>query len=151
MRSIIAESAQTSEKSFEPCHMFFYGSLMDPEVIQSVIKLTELPTTKAATISGFKIKMWGIYPALVPSEEADKVVGTVWGCKEEQYFQRLAEYETSAYTWTVCEAVLKDGTVIEGCRTFCWAGKPNSRELEEGSFDLERYQKYFKPSVTRKR
>ncbi|KAE8874282.1 hypothetical protein PTNB73_00914 [Pyrenophora teres f. teres] len=67
MRSLIAESAQTSEKSFEPCHMFFYGSLMDPEVIQSVIKLTELPTTKPATISGFKIKMWGIYPALVPS------------------------------------------------------------------------------------
>ena len=53
--------------------------------------------------------------------------------------------------WEECEAVLEGGEVLGGSRVFCWAGDPDSRELEEGSFDLERYQKYFKASVTRKR
>jgi hypothetical protein len=45
------------EKPFEPCHMFFYGSLMDPEVLQTVLRLPDLPTTTPAIIDGYKIKM----------------------------------------------------------------------------------------------
>lgn len=131
--------------------MFFYGSLMDPEVIQAVLDLPGLPTTIPATVSGFQIKMWGIYPALIPSNDDGKVVGCVWEVKSEDQFKRLAAYETAAYTWVECSVVLENGTVIEGCRSFCWAGEPDSKELEVGSFDLERYQKYLKSSVTRRR
>jgi len=87
--------------------------------------------------------MWGTYPALIPSDSS-KVKGRVWKVDSEEHFNRLAAYETAAYTWIECE-------VIEGCRAFCWAGHPESTELEDGSFDLERYQKYFKASVTRRR
>jgi len=40
-----------------------------------------------------------------------------------------------------------DGAEKVKCYTFCWAGSPDSKELEEGVFDFERYQRYFKPSV----
>jgi gamma-glutamylcyclotransferase (GGCT)/AIG2-like uncharacterized protein YtfP len=132
--------------------MFFYGSLMDPEVIQSILDLPELPTIRPATISGFQVKMWGIYPTLIPSDGDEKVLGVVWKVEKEEHFKRLQLYETAAYKCTWCEAVLEDDkTVIEKCCTFCWAGEPDSKELEDGSFDLERYQKYFKPSVVKKR
>ncbi|KAF2647115.1 hypothetical protein K491DRAFT_672449 [Lophiostoma macrostomum CBS 122681] len=135
---------------FQPLHMFFYGSLMDPEVLQAILDLPELPTTRSATMSGFNIKMWGIYPALIPSHSGS-VTGTVWMVTSETHFDRLAAYETTAYRCDECEAVLEGGEVLKNCRAFCWAGEPDSKELEDGSFDLERYQKYFKPSVTRRR
>ncbi|KAH9874594.1 hypothetical protein IAQ61_003784 [Plenodomus lingam] len=94
--------------------------------------------------------MWGIYPTLIPSH-GGSVTGTVWKVTSEAHFDRLAAYETAAYRWDECDAVLEDGEILGNCRTFCWAGEPDSKELEKGSFDLERYQKYFKPSVTRRR
>lgn len=136
---------------FHPSHMFFYGSLMDPEVLQAILNLPDLPTTRPATIFGFRVKMWGIYPALVPCSSGSGVTGTVWKVTSEAQFDRLAAYETAAYRWDECDAVLEGGEVLGNCRTFCWAGEPDSRELEDGSFDLERYQKYFKASVTRRR
>jgi gamma-glutamylcyclotransferase (GGCT)/AIG2-like uncharacterized protein YtfP len=135
---------------FQPFHMFFYGSLMDPEVLQAILDLPELPTTRPATISGFSIKMWGIYPTLI-SCYSGSVTGTLWKVTSEAQFDRLAAYETAAYRWDECNAVLEGGEVFQNCRTFCWAGEPDSKELEDGSFDLERYQKYFKSSVTRRR
>ena len=138
------------DEPFQPFHMFFYGSLMDPDVLQAILDLPELPTTRPATISGFSIKMWGIYPTLIPCYSGS-VTGTLWKVTSEAQFDRLAAYETAAYRWDKCNAVLEGGKVLENCRTFCWAGEPDSKELEDGSFDLERYQKYFKPSVTRRR
>ncbi|MCJ1476207.1 hypothetical protein MMC13_004873 [Lambiella insularis] len=135
---------------FQPFYMFFYGSLMDPEVLQAILDLPELPTIRPATISGFRIKMWGIYPTLIPCHSGS-VTGTVWKVTSEAHFDRLAAYETAAYRWDECDAVLEGGEVLRNCRTFCWAGEPDSKELEDGSFDLERYQKYFKSSVTRRR
>jgi hypothetical protein len=98
---------------------------------------------------GFTVKMWGIYPALLPCS-AGEVLGAVWECASDAHFRRLAEYETSAYSWCECTVVLEDGTEVLNCRTFCWAGDVDSKELESGSFDLERYQKDFKSSVVRK-
>ena len=96
--------------------------------------------------------MWGIYPTLISlSDNTGSVTGTVWAVTDESQFDRLAAYETAAYRSDECDIVLKDGEVLKNCRVFCWAGDPGSKELEDGSFDLERYQKYFKPSVTRRR
>lgn len=125
---------------------------MDPEVLQAVLNLPELPTTRPATISSFKVRMWSIYPALILGDYDEIVSGVVWKVEKEDHFKRLQEYETSAYKWTWCEAVLEDDkTVLKKCRVFCWAGEPDSKELEDGSFDLERYRKYFKSCVVRRR
>jgi gamma-glutamylcyclotransferase (GGCT)/AIG2-like uncharacterized protein YtfP len=140
-------------REFHPFHMFFYGSLMDPEVLQAILNLPDLPIMQPATISGYRIKMWSIYPTLVPSSssEGGSVKGMLWEMTSDKQIERLAAYETAAYKPEECEAVLTSGEVIKGCRTFCWAGQPDSEELEEGGFDLERYQRYFKPSVMRRR
>jgi hypothetical protein len=44
---------------------------------------------------------------------------------------------------------LEDGVVLERCHTLNRAGEPDSKELEDGNFDFEHYQKYFRGSVTR--
>ena len=94
--------------------------------------------------------MWGIYPALIRNESG-RVTGTVWAVATEAQFLRLTAYERSVYTWCEWDARLSNDEILQNCRTFCWAGDPDSKELEDGSFNLERYQKYFKPSVTRQR
>jgi hypothetical protein len=135
--------------------MFFYGSLMDPDVLQALLNLPDLPQMQPATITGgCRIKMWGIYPTLVPSSssEGGSVKGMLWETTADKQIDRLAAHETAAYRSEECEVVLVgSGEVIRGCRTFCWAGEADSKELEEGCFDLEWYQKYFKPSVVRRR
>lgn len=140
--------ADYTEPRFQPCHMFFYGSLMDPEVLQAILGLPELPTIRRGSITGFSIKMRGIYPALIRNKNG-RVSGTVWEVISEAQFLRLAAYETCVYTWCECDVELYDGELLHNCRTFYWSGDPDSKELEDGSFDLERYQKYFKASVTR--
>lgn len=122
---------------------------MDPEVLQGILDLPMLPPIKHGNITNFAVKMWGIYPALVQNGKG-KIFGTVWGVNSEDHFLKLAAYETSAYTWCECDVELEDGRIWRNCRTFCWAGDPDSKELEHGSFDLERYQKYFKASVVRR-
>ncbi|ORX92742.1 hypothetical protein BCR34DRAFT_580911 [Clohesyomyces aquaticus] len=144
------QQSASPERLFQPCYMFFYGSLMDPEVLQSILELPELPIIRHGSVTGFSVKMWGIYPALVRNG-SETVSGTVWKATSESQFLRLAAYETSVYTWCECDIRLSDSEVLHHCRTFCWAGDPCSQELEEGSFDLERYQRYFKSSVTRGR
>lgn len=42
----------------------------------------------------------------------------------------------------------RGGGVVKG-RTFIWRGDPESKELEDGIFDFERWKKYFKASVVR--
>jgi hypothetical protein len=142
--------ANIGHEAFQTCHMFSDGSLMDPEVIQSILTLSEAPITRPTTIPDFQTRMWSIYPALIFSSSG-KVAGSVWKVTSKDHFERLAAYETAVYTWTKCEAVLEDSRVLEECRTFCWAGEPDSNELEDGMFDLVLYQKYFKLSVTRRR
>ena len=84
---------------FQPVHMFFYRSLMDPEVPQAILDLPESPTTKPATISGFHIKMWGIYPTLIPSHSGSEA-GTVW---------KVAS-EATSIVWQLTRLPRKDGT-----------------------------------------
>ncbi|KAF2495634.1 hypothetical protein BU16DRAFT_510590 [Lophium mytilinum] len=144
-----ASTANASQSGFTPCFFFFYGSLMDPELLQTVLGLPEAPVVRDCWVEGFSTKMWGIYPTLIPRERG-KVPGTTSKINEMSHFLRLQEYEGSAYTWCTCDIELGNGETIPGCRTFCWAGDPQSQDLEEGTFDLARYQKYFKASVVRK-
>ncbi|KAF2745036.1 hypothetical protein M011DRAFT_448456 [Sporormia fimetaria CBS 119925] len=137
-----------SLEPFEPCYMFFYGSLMDPEVLQAVLGLKELPTMRKGTISGLQPMMWGPYPTLVRTTGVgEKVSGMAWECTSEVHFRKLEAYETSHYTWQACSIELEDGRVLDKSRVFIWAGHPKCDELREGTFDLEKYQREVKPSM----
>ncbi|KAI1368548.1 hypothetical protein F5Y08DRAFT_246148 [Xylaria arbuscula] len=53
--------------TFKPCHMFFYGTLMDAEVLQHVTQCPTKPVLRPGSITGFELKMWaGSFPTLIP-------------------------------------------------------------------------------------
>ncbi|KAI9770502.1 MAG: hypothetical protein M1839_003183 [Geoglossum umbratile] len=133
---------------YKPSLWFFYGTLMDPEILQSVLGLPELPVLQKGRIHGFKIRMWGVYPTLVPCDGCE-VEGMIYKIESVLQFVRLEGYETSAYRWCFCTIEMDDGTRVEYGRTFRWAGDLDSKELEDGEFDLSRYQKFFKPSMVK--
>ena len=145
-------SPSTEYGNWKPRVVFFYGSLMDPEVLQAVLGLPELPTVSTGYVKGFKIKMWGIYPTLVPAKEDEdsKVMGTFWTIHRLEYQKRLTEYETSAYTTTEVTIIEDDGKNSHQGYVFCWAGDEDSQDLQDGSFNLARYQHHFKPSLLKR-
>ncbi|PGH18536.1 hypothetical protein AJ79_00315 [Helicocarpus griseus UAMH5409] len=152
---------------WKPTYLFVYGSLMDPDVIQAVLALPQPPPPlRPAKLKNYRMKMWGIYPTLVPSNPklknnvesksktengtVDGITGKLYLVEHPAQFTLLERYESQAYTWHRCVAQFTDdGSTTEQsgfeCRTFVWAGEPESPELEEGRFDFERYQRYFKP------
>lgn len=125
---------------------------MDAEVLQAVAGLQSAPKIKQAFITGFEVKIWGIYSALVPATGGGaRVHGVVWKAEKEEHVVKLAQYETSAYM-PMNVMIYEEDSEISSVfgRTFCWAGDLASPDLTDGSFDLEHYQKYFKQSVLRR-
>lgn len=139
---------QRSKNPPSPQYMFFYGTLMDPKLLQTVACLDLLPKVRKATLKGFKLMMWGeIFPTLLPAlaSNAEAIPGVVWKVESQRDIALLSRYETEAYKLSLCDVQLEDGEVLKGCGTYCWAGEEDDPELEEGKFDLWTYQQYFGP------
>lgn len=122
---------------------FFYGTLMDPQIAQEVLGLSEPPVLKAALLKnrGY-LRMWGPYPAFVadrnPRVDVKGVACEIEGAERKD---RLATYEGNNYDETKCliNLVTDDGeSDYIVARTFAWIGDED--ELSEGSFDLETYK-----------
>lgn len=129
-----------------PQNLFFYGSLMDPDVIRVITETSTEPKLHKASIHGFKVKLWGFYPTLVPGNTKDIVYGVYWQAENNRQLGLLQRYETHRYKLATCSIYIeKDGSNISNGLTFMWAGDPGSSELKDGEFLLERYQLYFKP------
>ncbi|KAI2481522.1 AIG2 multi-domain protein [Pyrenophora tritici-repentis] len=133
---------------WQPQPMFFYGTLQAPEILAFVLNLQDLLALKPATIKGYKMKMIGVYPTLIPNgSEEDIVQGFVWDVQTEEMFERLVEYETDMYKWEVCKAETQgrqeETAVVEDCRVFIWGGEKDSALLQEGTFDLGDYKRKF--------
>lgn len=132
----------------KPKDLFFYGSLMDPDVIRAITEISTEPVVHKALIHGFKLKMWGFYPTLIPGHAKDTVHGVYWQSLNDRQLGLLQRYETHRYKLARCSIyVEKDGRTIDDGLTFVWAGDPGSSELKDGEFSLERYQLYFKPDA----
>ncbi|RYP04731.1 hypothetical protein DL764_004281 [Monosporascus ibericus] len=127
---------------FEPFHFFFYGSLQDPGQIRRVCGLdaSALPAgvLQPATIRGWRVKMWGPFPALVPADAGAEVRGVVWKCEVGAHVSRLCFYETDNYRLEFVDIKKDDGEVVKDGRTFVHAGDP--ADLEEGSFNLAQWR-----------
>ena len=61
--SFIANPSFLSNRS--PCLLFFYGTLSLPHILQRVLELDQTPVLLPASVTGYQLRMWGPYPALV--------------------------------------------------------------------------------------
>jgi Gamma-glutamyl cyclotransferase, AIG2-like len=112
----------SSNLEFKPGYFFYYGSLMDAEVLQTIIELPYCPILERGYITNWKLKIWGIHPTLVPAESESKVEGVFWFISNPAHVERLATYETEAYKMTpVYIQIEKTGAhgVAEEVSTFC--------------------------------
>ena len=127
-----------------PTVWFFYGSLMDPSTLQSVLDLAELPILQPAKLHGHHLKMLGHYPALLDTPPRLTVPGVVFEASEygryEDLLAELQAYEGATYKCKVCsvEIVGQEEKKPVRANTFEWTA--DTTALEVGSFDLKQYQ-----------
>lgn len=122
-----------------PKLFFFYGTLQLPQILQRVLGLQETPTLREAKISGYRIRMWGRYPALVKVPSSTITVGKAWIMHVESHLARLAYYETRNYRLEAVEIAFEgseDGMTSSGF-TFVWNGA--EEDLKDGEFDADRF------------
>jgi gamma-glutamylcyclotransferase (GGCT)/AIG2-like uncharacterized protein YtfP len=115
---------------------FFYGTLMDPSLLSEILALPEKPRLRPAKLTGYSLKLWGQYPALVDGATGEVVEGMAYDVESEQHAEKLAAYETRAYRSAPCRIRFMDGGEpgdISGT-TFQYAGNP--MDITEGKFDL---------------
>jgi gamma-glutamylcyclotransferase (GGCT)/AIG2-like uncharacterized protein YtfP len=121
---------------FRPHHIFLYGTLMDPVQLRKVLQLENTPTLQPASIVGWKIMLWGQYPALV-FKPGNIIHGMAYEVQKESHVEYLKYYETEVYKVKGCNIKLGNGTEVPA-ETFIYNGDNNL--LKEGSFDLKDWQ-----------
>lgn len=80
---------------------------MDPRFLQKLLDLPEIPTLRSAKVTGYSLKLWGHYPALI-DDPGGIIHGTVYHVDSEEAAQRLADYETKAYCVFPCTIIFTD-------------------------------------------
>ncbi|KAJ5112248.1 hypothetical protein N7532_000293 [Penicillium argentinense] len=131
------------EEAFQRHYCFFYGTLMDPDILSRVLKSSKKPPIMhRARVMGYQVKLWGLYPALLDGESLNPVDGMAYELRSQTQLDRLATYETEQYRLQACLIdLLSDdgvGKTIEGV-TFVWNGEQD--ELKEGTFNLKQWKK----------
>ncbi|KAA8643670.1 hypothetical protein EYZ11_003386 [Aspergillus tanneri] len=116
---------------------FFYGTLTDSSMVSEILNLDTEPILRPATIVGYKCKMWGQYPALLPTITDTVVEGSVYLVRGREDGRKLADYETSNYHPVPCRILYTDGRepAQDWGHTFQFVG--NADDLSEGEFDLQ--------------
>ena len=121
--SIMAQKSKAGQRSTStayPQNYFFYGSLMDPTRLSSVLALDKEPQLVPATVIGYRLMLWGPYPALIP-EAGGSVSGLMYEVQNDADAQRLQRYETNNYAPQDCSIKLENDITKEG-QTFIWVG-----------------------------
>ncbi len=143
-----ADNSTASAEASKSIYLFFYRSLMDPDVLQIIARLPESPKLYPACIKGYEMKMWiGTYPTILPTTEDDAVIrGVCWKTTDRNHLDLLQSYETNAYKLarvTIDRESRRGHTDVVGF-TFIWSGEGKDRDLKGGKFDLQYYQENVK-------
>lgn len=121
-----------------PATFFFYGSLQDPQRLAQVLRhpVSHVPLQKAK-LRGYKMMLWGQYPALAAGAKKDSVEGMICSIDNKEDFDKIQAYESDNYRSQTID--LKVGGKKFRAVTFVWANE-HSGELQEGSWNLEIWQ-----------
>ncbi len=106
-------------RAIRPIHYFFYGTLMDPSRLTTILQLTSEPVLRPAKLIGYHCEYWGPYPALLKLPPVNPVHGVAFQVETDEQIERLQAYETSMYRDEFCQISFEDGEKVLG-RTFLW-------------------------------
>lgn len=114
-------------------HFFFYGSLQDASQLRLVCNLKSPPRLRPASIRGWRVMMWGPFPALVPGAPDDRVDGMVWRCETGRNVMDLCEYESRNYRLERCDIYLETTKPAETNK-----GRKDEKELEKSWGEVDK-------------
>jgi gamma-glutamylcyclotransferase (GGCT)/AIG2-like uncharacterized protein YtfP len=127
----------------------FYGSLQEPVNLQKILDFASLPTLRPAQVSGYKLKLWGTYPAAVEDAESS-ITGLAFEVKTEEDAEKLARYETNSYDIASCTIRVQEAdssSRLQDGYLFVYCGNPG--DLQEGDFDLDTWRRLVGRPETR--
>ncbi|OTA55982.1 hypothetical protein K449DRAFT_387745 [Hypoxylon sp. EC38] len=133
-------TAMASPRKYTPMTYFFYGTLMQPEILKRVLDLDHEPIMRPAKIIGYSLTKWGDYNALIDGESGQEVAGMAYEVKSPEHEYKLAYYETNAYELAPCLIDFTDGKQPDQVigSTFKYAG--DAVALKEGRFDRKLWE-----------
>ncbi|KAF3930873.1 hypothetical protein ABW19_dt0204420 [Dactylella cylindrospora] len=142
--ALVSQQSISTVPDFQPVTLFFYGTLTIPRVIKHVLQTAEDPLLlRPAQISGYSLRLWGPYPALIKSEQEEElgspISGVAYKVRTEEHLDRLVTYEGENYILSDVfirlqgEGDVDDKESIAG-KTFIWNGYPE--DLADGKFEV---------------
>lgn len=135
----LLQRPQSPLYEYKPIYYFFYGTLMNPDILRGVLGLKSEPVLRSAKIYGYELANWAQYKALIDSKPGTVVTGRAYMVQSVEEEYKLAYYETNAYTLASCAIYFTDGSdgkEDEGPtygKTFRYAG--DAQALKQGRFD----------------
>ncbi|KAK6363027.1 hypothetical protein TWF730_000476 [Orbilia blumenaviensis] len=137
---VIDVATKTASSDFEPILLFFYENLGTPSVLQRILRLPEEPTLDPVQIYGYKVKLWGPYPALAKNDSSDGGLPPVLGgcayeVTEKSQLERLKTFKGKNFALE--KVKIHDISPETGKpreregATFVWSGLPGL--LKDGS------------------
>lgn len=116
--------------------LFFYGTLMDPEILASVLERQPSPqATEAGWIVGYRrfYVRGETYPSLIHAGPEDRVHGTLYRPRSASEIARLNRFEGEEYRALIVEVKLSSGRRVASWAYF--AIDPLGVSTEEWSFE----------------
>ncbi|KAI9775772.1 MAG: hypothetical protein M1839_000900 [Geoglossum umbratile] len=110
---------------------------MDLSTLTKVLGISYRPPTCPATVTGYKCKLWGQYPALVDEPLGETISGVAYEIQSQDEKTGLETYEGDSYALEGCLIKFENGTRMLGL-TFKWKG--DLGVLKDDSFDLRDWQ-----------
>ncbi|KAK4245451.1 hypothetical protein C7999DRAFT_34213 [Corynascus novoguineensis] len=123
----------------KPIHYFFYGTLMNPAILQGVLGFESQPDLRSAKVYGYELTNWAQYKTLIDSNPGTVVTGRAYMAQSAEEEYKLAYYETNAYSvapWAIYFTDDPDGKEDANPtigKTFRYAG--DAQALKQGRFD----------------
>ncbi|KAI9872560.1 MAG: hypothetical protein M1830_001478 [Pleopsidium flavum] len=124
-RANYAQASFSPAQDQYPVWYFFYGTIADPDVLTSLLSLSEPPIMRSASITGGIIKTWaGKYKAIVDGPASISTGGCAYLVTSRDHEDALSFYETEKYEVARCSITMQDnGEVVEGL-TYRFVGSP---------------------------
>jgi hypothetical protein len=129
------------EKRWEPNFFFFYGTLTDPMFLRELLGLERVPILTEMRVEGFRIGLWGQFPAMVKVDgEAEGVrrgKGTGEGKEEKDIKGNSKEEDKDEEGVGKIKVKIEEGSLVKEEDNNESPVRPTDNEKREGESYVE--------------